>query len=148
MKVGSLEQMLTDEEQGVADFTKNGKCSGCGNCCANFLPISDVEIERIRQYIKKHGVTEQIRRYPTAEPMIDMMCPFRNEAEKKCTIYEIRPAICRDFLCDKPDKELKANKALYHGKYSVTDMRHVFFGRENQLLLMMKEILSGNERHC
>ena len=64
-KVGSMEQMLADEEYGVKDFTINGKCSGCGNCCANFLPVSNVEVDRIRRYIKKHGIKEQLRRFPT-----------------------------------------------------------------------------------
>lgn len=133
-KVGTMDQMLSDEKRGVTDFTVDGKCSGCGNCCANFLPISDVEIERIRRYIKKHGIKERIRCFPTAEPMVDMMCPFRDDIGKKCTIYEVRPAICRDFQCDKPRKELALNKALYHGKYAATDMRHVFYGRENTLI--------------
>ena len=137
-KVGSVEQMLADEEAGVKDFTINGKCSGCGNCCANFLPVSNVEIERIQRYIKKHGIKERLRRFPTVEPMVDMMCPFRDDLEKKCTIYEVRPAVCRDFLCDRPDKELKTNKALYHGKYSVVDMRLVFFGRENGLIVGLR----------
>lgn len=139
-RVGTFGQMLEDEEHGVTDFTKNGECSGCGNCCANFLPVSDVEIKRIREYIKKHGITEHICRFPTAEPVIDMQCPFRDEIGRRCTIYPVRPAICRDFRCDKSEKEIKINKALYHGKYSVTDMRSVFFGRENRLVRIMKEI--------
>lgn len=142
-RIGTFGQMLEDEESGVKDFTKDGKCSGCGNCCANFLPVSDVEIKRIRAYMKKHGITEQICRFPTAEPVIDMQCPFRDEIGRRCTIYPVRPAICRDFRCDKPD-DAKINKALYHGKYSVTDMRAVFFGRENGLARIMKEIQCGN----
>lgn len=139
-KVGTWGQMVADTKDGVKDFTKNGKCSGCGNCCANFIPVSAGEIERIRRYVKKNGIKEQLRRFPTAEPMFDMMCPFRDESRKVCTIYEVRPAVCRDFLCDKPDEELKANKALYHGKYSVVDMRAVFFGRENTLIEMLRNI--------
>lgn len=144
-KVGTMEEMLADEKSGVKAFTKDGKCSNCGNCCANFLPVSDVEIERIRWYVKKHDIKEQIRRFPTAVPMVDMMCPFRDDIGKKCTIYEVRPAICRDFQCDKQEHELKLNKALYHGKYGVADMRYVFYGRENGLLKMMKEFWNGNK---
>lgn len=140
-RIGTFEQMMEDELSGVKDFTKDGKCSGCGNCCANFLPVSDVEIKRIQAYMKKHGITERICRFPTAEPIIDMQCPFRDDVAKICTIYPVRPAVCRDFRCDKPEKEIKINKALYHGKYSVTDMRAVFFGRENGLVRIFKEIL-------
>jgi Fe-S-cluster containining protein len=144
-KVGSLKDMLSDEESGVKVFTKDGKCSGCGNCCANFLPISDVEIKRIRQYVKQHGIREQMRLYPTAKPIVDMQCPFRDETQRKCTIYPVRPGICRDFRCDEPE-DAKINKALYHGKYSPVDMRAVFFGRENTLARLMEEMLYGNER--
>ena len=37
----------------VIDFTDNGKCRDCGNCCGNFLPLTDAERATIRRYIKK-----------------------------------------------------------------------------------------------
>lgn len=129
-RVGTVEQMLDEEKYGVKVFTIDGLCSNCGNCCANFLPISKGDIERIRRYIKKHGVKEQLRRWPTSAPLVDMMCPFRDELGKRCTIYPVRPAVCRAFRCDKPEMELLSDKAFYHGKFSEVDMRGVFFGRE------------------
>lgn len=140
-RIGTVGQMLEDEASGVKNFTKNGECSGCGNCCANFLPVSDVEIKRIRAYMKKHGITEQICRFPTAKPIVDIQCPFRDDMNQKCTIYPVRPAICQDFRCDKSEKEIRLNKALYHGKYAVTDMRNVFFGRESALAQIFRECL-------
>ena len=139
--LGTVEQMLATMESGVWDYTENDECSGCGNCCGNILPISSKEIKRIKRYIEKHGIKEQIRRFPTANPTIDMQCPFRDEIGRRCTIYPVRPAICQDFRCDKSEKEIRLNKALYHGKYSVTDMRAVFFGRENGLTRIVKEVL-------
>lgn len=140
-RIGTFGQMMEDELSGVKNFTKNGECSGCGNCCANFLPVSDTEIKRIRAYMKKHGITEQICRFPTAKPIVDIQCPFRDELGKQCTIYPVRPAICQDFRCDKPEKEIRINKALYHGKYGVVDMRNVFFGRESALAQIFREVL-------
>lgn len=43
----------------ITDFTFNGKCSNCGQCCSNLLPLSDSEVKRIKQYIKKHNIKEQ-----------------------------------------------------------------------------------------
>lgn len=36
--IGTLQQAYEDMESGVYDFTKDGKCSGCGQCCMNYLP--------------------------------------------------------------------------------------------------------------
>lgn len=123
-----IRKTSAEMEQGVYDFTVNGKCSGCGSCCSNFLPMSAKEVKTIKRYVSKKGIKEQKHLYPTAEPNLDFTCPFRSDAEKKCLIYEIRPAICRDFQCDKPRKHIASNKAMYHGKYAVYDMRAEFFG--------------------
>ena len=129
MKVGFLNELVKDMKSGVFDYTKNGECSNCGNCCSDFLPISPKEIRRIEKYIKKHGIKEQKHLLPTAiVPIVDMLCPFRSNAERKCVIYEVRPAICRDFRCDKPRKQIEADKAMYHGLYAPRSMRMTFFG--------------------
>lgn len=122
-----LRRIKADMEAGVYDYTVDGKCSGCGSCCSNLLPVSAKEIKTIKRYIQKHGITEQRHRYPTATPIPDMTCPFRSETERKCLIYEVRPMICRDFRCDKPGKKIQADKALYHAKYKPVDMRETFF---------------------
>lgn len=131
MKVGFLNEVLADMKAGVYDFTKDGKCSNCGECCADILPISTEEIRKIRAYIKKHRIQEQKHFFPLADvPVADFTCPFRSTAERKCVIYEVRPAICRDFQCDKPRKQIEADKALYHGIYFPRSMRGTFFGGE------------------
>lgn len=133
MKVGFLTEIIKDMKAGVFDYTKNGECSNCGNCCSDFLPISPEEISRIEKYIKKHGVKEQKHFLPTATvPMMDLVCPFRNNTERKCMIYDVRPAICRDFRCDKPKKKIEADKDMYHGLYAPHSMRMTFFGGESK----------------
>ena len=39
-------QKETDRES--VDHCINGKCSGCGSCCTNFLAVTDQEINRSR----------------------------------------------------------------------------------------------------
>ena len=134
MKVGFLNEVIKDMEAGVFDYTKDGQCSNCGECCSDFLPISQEEIKRIKTYIKKRGITEQKHFFPLAKyPQADFTCPFRNNAERKCVIYEVRPAICRDFRCDKPRQKIKADKAMYHGLYAPHSMRMTFFGGEEDV---------------
>lgn len=128
--IGTIGKAIREMENGVLDFTVNGECSNCGQCCSNFLPISGKEIKEIRRYILKKRISEQKHIVPTATPVDDWTCPFRDNSGRKCVIYAVRPAICRDFSCDKPGKKIKADKTLYHGKYAVVDMRKEFFGGE------------------
>ena len=128
--IGSIKDYISEMESGVFDFTEDGKCSNCGRCCADLLPVSNVEIDKIRRYLRKHPVKEHVHFLPTARPIFDMTCPFRNDRERRCDIYEVRPAICRDFQCDKPRKQIEADKAMYHGKYGIVSMRAVFFPKK------------------
>ena len=131
--LGTLQEIMEDMERGIYDFTKDGECSNCGQCCSRFLPISAKEVKTIKRYIKKHHIKEQKHLFPIYLAVEDWTCPFRSETERKCLIYEVRPAICRDFRCDKPAKQIKASKDMYHGKYQVVDMRSEFFGKESFL---------------
>lgn len=127
MKTGIIEDVLRDMESGVFDFTVDGACSNCGECCSDFLPISQGEIARIKAYIRKHDIKAEKHFLPTVKPTLDMTCPFRDNAERRCKIYPIRPAICRDFRCDKPKQQIWADKQKYHGLYAPVSMRNTFF---------------------
>lgn len=35
-----------------------GHCSGCGECCADLLPLTKGEIKRLRDYARKHRLQE------------------------------------------------------------------------------------------
>lgn len=129
--VGTIEEVIRDMEADVFDFTINGECANCGQCCSNFLPVSKKEIKKIHRHIQKKKVAEQKHLVPAASQTVDWTCPFRDNSARRCTIYDVRPAICRDFRCDKPRKKIQADKSMYHGKYSVVDMRKEFFGGEN-----------------
>lgn len=91
----------------ITDFTKNGKCSGCGNCCSDLLPVTDEELEVIRKYVKKHRIKSQV---PKVVNGVYLMCPFRST--KGCVIYEVRPQICKSFVCNKPIPTLEEAKRL------------------------------------
>ena len=121
--IGTIEQMLQDMKDGVYDFTKNGKCSSCGSCCSRYLPLSSKELKEIKRYVKKHRINPYVHTFPTAEPTLDMTCPFRDEENKICTIYQQRPKICRSFLCSNPKNDIWATKQEFHAKYRVVDMR-------------------------
>ena len=68
----------------ITDFTCNGKCSCCGNCCGDILHLSKKEIKVIDDYLKKHKIE------PTPRCVLveyDGTCPFRDNKNKICKIY-------------------------------------------------------------
>lgn len=103
MKNGTFDSMIDDFKNGTFNLTCNGKCTECGECCSNLLPMTNDEISVIKNYIKKNGIKEHSHIVaPLVTPTIDMTCPFLDDSKscEKCTIYEVRPKICRDFICD------------------------------------------------
>src|SRR5699024_5653440 len=98
--IGTIEQMIKDMKHGVYDFTKDGKCSQCGACCSDLLPISENEYRRIKRYIKKHNIKEQKHTAPAVlveQPKLDLTCQFLNENKKttKSVNYTCLTAIYR-----------------------------------------------------
>lgn len=125
--------------------SKNGKCARCGNCCTHHLGIFPSEIKRIRQYIKDHNIKPCIKTNKT-EAVLDLTCPFLDDSktERCCTIYEVRPCICKSYLCSEKDntknfdttiKEALANRIItlkeimeYDGKEQ--NVQQLFFPDE------------------
>ena len=126
---GTLKNMINNTE--VTDFTIDGKCSECGNCCTRALALSNKEINTIKAYIKRHGIKEQIHSVNVlAERCYDWTCPFLDDTKPnhKCTIYEVRPLLCRDFNCRKYLLHEEPNKQLFKEPRRAVDMRELFFG--------------------
>lgn len=122
----------------ITNFTCNGKCSNCGQCCGDILHLSKQEIKRIDKYLKTHKID------PTPRCVLfdyDNTCPFRDNVNKKCKIYEVRPDICRVYKCDKTPEDAVRNRELTNkNKYPIS-MRQIFFN-DSQGAIWIKKILS------
>lgn len=114
----------------VIDKTLNGKCSNCGECCSDLLPLSDEEVIKIKKYIKKHHIKEQRHNFLQG---VDLTCPFRDEANRKCLIYDIRPAICKQFMCNHTQEDIKKSKVDFHKQNRVVFMRNEFFNNSEDI---------------
>lgn len=126
----------------ITNFTNNGKCSSCGACCSDILPISESEVQKIKVYIKKHNIKE--KRHLTQA--YDVTCPFRDDVKNICTIYEVRPEICREFKCDHTIENIKQAKLEIHKKHRIVFMRNEFFGNSETINLakdLLKLALEG-----
>ncbi len=84
------------------DFTCNGKCSKCGECCGFVLPLDKQDKEKIENYVIKNKI------FPHKLKLVmeqKLQCPYyTGNKEKGCAIYEARPKICRIYKCDKMPK--------------------------------------------
>lgn len=100
MKCGTYEEFRA---ACVTDLTTNGHCpEGCGECCSNLLPCTEYELDRLARYAKDHNImmVKEHASIPMANKVIDMCCPFRNEEKRICEVYDVRPAICKEYMCN------------------------------------------------
>lgn len=85
------------------DKTKDGICSNCGTCCIDILPLTPLDIRRIKAYVEKHSIRPISHKLNvTASPSSDNQCPFFDPSVtdgNHCTIYHIRPIICKHYTC-------------------------------------------------
>ena len=124
----TIEDLLDISTSEVHDLTDNGKCTQCGACCANLLIMTAEEISTIRRYIKKHDIKEHKHILPTPSPVLDLTCPFLDDDKQcnKCSIYEVRPRVCRDFICCKPDSVEEHLEEYIDA--DIVDVRKTFYG--------------------
>lgn len=95
-------------ERHVYDFSKNGECSRCCHCCGPLIPLTMREANKMKELYK---TDEYVRRVvdrncsivyneETGEfDRINLICPFADLEEHKCSIYNDRPQVCRVFRC-------------------------------------------------
>ena len=89
-----LEMLANPQKQEIINCSIGGECSKCGECCSNFLPVCQEEIEKIQEYVIKNNIQ------PNKSMLVmqnKLACPYFSG--KKCFIYEVRPAICKCFYC-------------------------------------------------
>ena len=94
--------------------TKNsydcGKCPGY--CCSyDYIETKPADVTRLARH---HGVTVEVAREKFTKQVVHegdtmrvlrhrkdtvykSMCMFFDQSERRCTIYEGRPAVCRDY---------------------------------------------------
>lgn len=123
------------KDLGITDYTCNGKCSCCGQCCGDILHLSHKEIKRIRQYVKENKIE------PTAKNIFvtyDNTCPFRDNVNKKCKIYEVRPDICREFICNLKKEDIYNNRERNNNSRLARSMRQLFFNDSENAEIMSK----------
>lgn len=105
--------------------------------------MSRSDINRIKAYVRANGVEEQRNNVMNAK--FDTTCPFRDNKNKKCLIYDVRPQICRQFVCNHSEEDIRKAKNLAMKKLEVVDMRHTFYGHSD-MFEIVRTLMRGAER--
>ena len=129
-KLDTLDTLLNREVWKLTDFSKDGKCSNCGGCCNDILPLTNADINRIKNYVKKNNIQPSVH-FTNSNVMtkiiVDVVCPFRDETKKICTIYPVRPVVCKGFTCYESKETVMKKLVCLHNKANKQSMRETFF---------------------
>lgn len=124
--IAEVIEKIATQNIDIIDCSVNGKCSKCGECCSNLLPITQNELYTIAEYVINNNIK------PQKQVLImqnKLTCPYHNG--KKCLIYEVRPSICREFYCyKKPSMEFV--KKIEKEEYVSVDMWRIAEDIEKQ----------------
>ncbi len=113
--------------ENALSLIKGFKCENCGNCCnhSNPISISKEELEKISKYLgishkefKQKYVKQAKSGYFNLK---NLPCIFRDEQNKTCEIYPVRPAVCRIF----PFQDL-IKEGVYHA-YSFCNPSIIYY---------------------
>lgn len=101
-----------------------GKCSRCGGCCnAAPLPVTKHEVRMIVDFVcnkrlnrlNRDWIPELNTPKTSDSPLnIDLSCCFYDQINKCCTIYPVRPAICKEFKCSNSVSKREEIKSRLH----------------------------------
>ena len=124
----------------VTNFTKNGECSKCGNCCTPIIPITEEEVKKIREYIKENDIKMVM---PITKEGRHIKCCFYDFENHKCNIYPVRPEVCRKFICSLNNKEIDKNKEYYDKRADyngdtklIRPMDYIFYDSPIQIIFI------------
>ena len=104
----TLELTVLEESHRFAAAIDQSMCNGCDECgarCTAGVPMLRPEFEAIRTYLESpEGAdareVEQLDKevpYPGAEEYTYTACRFRDVERGRCSIYPVRPLVCRLF---------------------------------------------------
>lgn len=103
-----LDLIILDESRRFAAGIDQSPCNGCDECgarCTAGVPMLEAEFQAIAAFVAgPEGAdarrVEQLDKqvpYPGAEEFQYTACRFRDVEQARCSIYPVRPLVCRLF---------------------------------------------------
>lgn len=86
-------------------------CEGCDVCCGERMPLTVVDILQLKEALEPQlSVGDFLNKYcyvAVSGRVIDILlrrdqeekCIFLNKQENKCSNYQLRPLVCRIYIC-------------------------------------------------
>lgn len=97
---------------------ENGNCNGCYDCCSMITPVSPEEFKILKRKVSKKHINNFLKRQLTlrnkGEDGIDATCLF--SIDGKCSVYSLRPTICKEFHCREDLRQLETDFSQFKGK--------------------------------
>jgi Fe-S-cluster containining protein len=104
------------------------KCRNCGACCGPLL-ITNREAKNIKRFVdRKMDKETKIRLRQQLKIKNEINCQFRDIEKKKCSIYKIRPLICRVFGTVRPPRNVKG--CAYGNSHNLDIKDFIDFGEK------------------
>lgn len=129
MRKTSMVDFIKSEKTATVIDMKNPRCNNCNDCCSMGTPLSTDEYNQIRKFFRtKQGniiyaeAVHRIKKHTTKDT-IYWLCPL-STSTRKCSIYSLRPAICKDFHCSPSLVKIGYDKKEYGDKekYIIYDL--------------------------
>ena len=133
-------------EVAYSNNCRDGQCTHCGECCADLLPLTPGELEKIRRYVKKHNIKEHRQAPFWDRGATDLTCPFRNQQTQRCDVYPARPLICKAFICSKELMKAHEDRDLITASRKVHSLRWEIFGNPECVNLIASVCLRAAQK--
>ena len=93
---GNKKEIISDKKQGWGGIgiLDNRNCGDCCDCCKQIRIHTDQMSEDIKRWIELHGLCVE-------GDYVRVDVPCSKLLNSKCSIYETRPNVCRDYECNK-----------------------------------------------
>lgn len=138
---GSFEDLMKTQKERYVNKCIDDKCSSCGECCTDLLPLNDAEVKRIKSYAERHNLKENRHNLFWDKNATDLTCPFRNNKLNICEVYPVRPVICREFICSKSLEQAKADRdSVISQSRSIRSLRYEVFGNPESVILVANAV--------
>lgn len=103
-----MELRVLNDSHAFAAAIDQSMCDGCDECgarCTAGVPMLRQEFVRIREYLESPAGAEARRveqadkqlPYPGTDDVFYTACRFRDAERGRCSIYPVRPLVCRLF---------------------------------------------------
>jgi len=115
------------------NIPQHTRCTNCGECCGP-VPITKDEVEKISDYMKEHELPREV--VSRSHKMLE--CVFRDSRKKRCSIYPVRPLVCRLF-------GVASGMTCLNGNTADIDFRQYVASSAIEYVGIQNNIFGGNE---